>query len=133
MRQIALVVVLMAAVATGTAGYSVAAEQMTREEVMATADKNHDGRIDLEEFNQRLTEVFFFADTDKDGKLSWEEIHAVVVDADPQRFKAADSDGDGKLALYEFLYALDVDFIKADTNHDGVLDMQEVAAMLARK
>ena len=132
MRQIVLVVMLIAVV-TGTAGYSVAAEQMTREEVMATADKNHDGRIDLQEFNQRMTEVFFFADADKDGKLSWEEIHAVVVDADPQRFKAADSDGDGKLSLFEFLYALDVDFIQADKNHDGVLDMEEVAAMLVRK
>lgn len=133
MRQIALVVMLIAVVFTCPAGYSVAAEQMTREEVMATADKNHDGRIDLQEFNQRLTEVFFFADTDKDGKLSWEELHAVVVDADPQRFKAADSDGDGKLAMYEFLYALDLDFIQADKNHDGVLDMEEVAAMLVKK
>jgi Ca2+-binding EF-hand superfamily protein len=133
MRHHALVVMLIAAIAGGIVGYGAAAEQMTREEVMATADKNHDGRIDLEEFNQRLTEVFFFADTDKDGKLSWEELHAVVVDADPQRFKAADSDGDGKLALYEFLYALDVDFIEADKNHDGVLDTEEVAALLARK
>jgi Ca2+-binding EF-hand superfamily protein len=77
--------------------------------------------------------VFFFADTDKDGKLSWEELQAVVVDADPQRFKAADSDGDGKLALYEYLYVLRADFTTADKNHDGVLDMEEVAAMLARK
>ena len=133
MRQIVLVVMLIAAVVAGTTGYSVAGEQMTREEVMATADKNHDGRIDLQEFNQRMIEVFFFADTDKDGKLSWEEIHAVVVDADPQRFKVADSDGDGKLSLFEFLYALDVDFIQADNNHDGVLDTEEVAAMLVRK
>jgi len=80
-----------------------------------------------------MTEVFFFADTDKDGKLSWEELQAVVVDADPQRFKAADSDGDGKLALYEYLYVLHVDFATADKNQDGVLDMEEVAAMLARK
>ncbi|MBP1726297.1 MAG: uncharacterized protein H6Q51_1595 [Deltaproteobacteria bacterium] len=133
MRQIVLVVLVIAAVVAFTAGFSVAAEQMTREEVMATADKNHDGRIDLQEFNQRMTEVFFFADTDKDGKLSWEEIHAVVVDADPQRFKAADSDGDGKLSLFEFLYALDVDFIQADNNHDGVLVIEEVAAMLVKK
>jgi EF-hand domain pair len=133
MKQIAFVVMLIAAVFIDTAGYSATAEQMTREEVMATADKNHDGLVDLQEYNQRLTEVFFFADTDKDGKLSWEEIHAVVVDADPQRFKAADTDGDGKLSLSEFLYALDIDFIKADTNHDGVLDQEEVAAMLTRK
>jgi Ca2+-binding EF-hand superfamily protein len=133
MRQIVLVVMLIAAVVTGTAGYSVAAEQMTKEEVMATADKNHDGRIDREEYNQRMIEVFFFADTDKDGKLSWEELRAVVVDADPKRFKAADSDGDGKLALYEYLYVLHADFTTADKNQDGVLDMEEVAAMLARK
>ena len=133
MRQIALVVMLIAVLFTCPAGYSVAAEQMTREEVMATADKNHDGRIDLAEFNQRMTEVFFFADTDKDGKLSWEEIHAVVVDADPERFKAADTDGDGKLSLEEFMYAVDIDFVQADKNHDGVLDMEEVAAMLVKK
>ena len=133
MRQIPLVVMLIAAVVAGTAGYSLAAEQMTKEEVMATADKNHDGRIDREEYNQRLTEVFFFADTDKDGELSWEELHAVVVDADPQRFKAADTDHDGKLSMVEFLYAVDIDFIQADKNQDGVLEMDEVAAMLVRK
>jgi Ca2+-binding EF-hand superfamily protein len=124
---------LIAAVVTGTAAYSVAAEQMTREEVMATADKNHDGRIDREEYNQRLIEVFFFADIDKDGKLSFTELQAVVVDADPQRFKAADSDGDGKLALYEYLYVLHGDYTAADKNRDGVLDLEEVAAMLASK
>lgn len=133
MRQMVLVVMLIAAVVAGTTGYSVAGEQMTREEVMATADKNHDGRIDLQEFNQRMIEVFFFADTDKDGKLSWVELQAVVVDADPQRFKAADTDGEGKLSLFEFLYALDVDFIQADNNHDGVLDMEEVTAILVKK
>lgn len=133
MRQIVLVVLVIAAVVAFTAGFSVAAEQMTREEVMATADKNHDGRIDLQEFNQRMTEVFFFADTDKDEKLSWVELQAVVVDADPQRFKAADTDGEGKLSLFEFLYALDVDFIQADNNHDGVLVIEEVAAMLVKK
>ena len=133
MRQMVLVVMLIAAVVAGTTGYSVAGEQMTREEVMATADKNHDGRIDREEYDQRMTEVFFFADTDKDGKLSWEELQAVVVDAEPQRFKAADTDGDGKLALYEYLHVLYVDFNAADKNHDGVLDMEEVGAMLARK
>jgi Ca2+-binding EF-hand superfamily protein len=124
---------LIAAVVTGTAAYSVAAEQMTREEVMATADKNHDGRIDREEYNQRLIEVFFFADIDKDGKLSFTELQAVVVDADPQRFKAADSDGDGKLALYEYLYVLHADYTTADKNRDGVLDIEEVGAMTARK
>ena len=133
MRQIVLVVLVIAAVVAFTAGFSVAAEQMTREEVMATADKNHDGRIDLQEFNQRMIEVFFFADTDKDGKLSWVELQAVVVDAEPQRFKAADTDGDGKLALYEYLYVLHADFTAADKNHDGVLDMEEVAVMLVRK
>ena len=133
MRQIVLVVMLIAAVVVGTAGYSIAAEQMTKEEVMATADKNHDGRIDREEYNQRMIEVFFFSDTDKDGKMSWEELHVVVVDADPQRFKAAESNGDGKLALYEYLYVLHADFTTADKNYDGVLDMQEVAAMLVRK
>ena len=133
MRQTLLVVMLIAVLFTCPAGYSVAAEQMTREEVMATADKNRDGRIDLAEFNQRMTEVFFFADTDKDGKLSWEELHAVVVDADPQRFKAADTDGDAKLSLYELVYAVDIDFIQADKNHDGLLDVDEVAAILVRK
>jgi hypothetical protein len=123
----------IAAVALATAANSGAVEQMTKEEVMATADTNHDGRIDRDEYDQRMTEVFFFADSDKDGKLSWEELQAVVVDVDPQRFKAADSDHDGKLALYEYLYVLHVDFATADKNHDGVLDMEEVAAMLARK
>jgi len=36
----------------------------------AETDENHDGNIDREEFHHRQVDVFYHADTDKDGSLS---------------------------------------------------------------
>jgi Ca2+-binding EF-hand superfamily protein len=94
--------------------------------VVQSADSNNDSRIDRLEFHQRTTEAFFLIDTNKDGYLIASEFLATVQGAKPQRIKAADRNGDGKIDIYEYHQALAQDFAAADTNGDGALDMPEV-------
>jgi len=92
----------------------------------AQADLNGDGQIDRREFQLRMVEVFFHADSDKTGFLKPEELNkATVVEED---FSEADMDGDGKISLYEFIeYRFD-DFDEADTDANGLLSVDEVVA-----
>jgi Ca2+-binding EF-hand superfamily protein len=106
-------------------------ERMDASSTMALVDKNKDGRIDREEFHQRMTEVFFFADVDKDGQLTYAELTAVEY-VDPEVFKRADRDGNGKLSLYEFMYVVHRDFDAADKNADGVIDMEELRVLVGK-
>ena len=123
---IALIFALMASITPADC-----AERMDANTTMAITDKNKDGRIDREEYHQRLTEVFFFADVDKDGQLTFAELVAVEK-VDPEAFKKADRDGNGKLSLYEFMYVIHRDFDAADKNQDGVIDLQELQLLKGR-
>jgi Ca2+-binding EF-hand superfamily protein len=121
---------LMCAAAT-TPAFGAGAARLGATATMELSDKNKDGRIDREEFHQRTIEVFFFADADKDGYLTVGEIEAVVSIA-PEAFKRADRDGNGKLSLYEFTYAMHRDFDAADRNADGVIDMAELRVLVGK-
>ena len=89
----------------------------------AETDKNGDGQIDVGEFHDRLVEVFYSADTNKDGFLSVEEFNRIPY---PEGFKEADENGDGKISLKEFVHVRFRQFEDADTNHDGELSLDEV-------
>ena len=90
----------------------------------AETDKNQDGVIDREEFYQRVVEIFFFGDHDKDGYLSPQELAATVEF--PDDFKNADLDHDGRISLVEFMNVRFKTFDEVDTNHDGELSLDEV-------
>src|SRR5262245_46102509 len=60
-------VLLMAHTASG------ADKPLDERAVIQSADTNGDGRIDQVEFHQRMTEAFFFIDTNKDGFLTMDE------------------------------------------------------------
>ena len=89
----------------------------------AEADKNGDGQIDIGEFHDRLVEVFYRADADKDGFLSVEEFERLPFS---ESFKEADENGDGRISLKEFVHVRFRQFEAADTNHDGELSLDEV-------
>lgn len=114
-----------------TAAFGADIQRMDAAATLAISDKNGDNRIDREEYHQRMTEVFFFVDTNKDSSLTIIEIR-VVEEVDPQLFEAADRDGNQTLSVYEYLYALHNDFETADRDKDGTLDMEELRIMVEK-
>ena len=91
----------------------------------AETDTNQDGVIDHAEFQNRLDEVFFSADTDKNGFLDPTELKRLAF---PEDFREDDKDADGRVSMHEFLRVRFHDFTKADQNDDGVLELDEVIA-----
>jgi len=106
--------------------------QLSRKQIIESADENKDGRIDRGEFLHRMKEAFFFVDANKDGYVTLEEYQQAIQGADPQRFARADRNHDGKVSMEEFLQAVNADFDAADTNGDGVLDATEIEMWLSR-
>jgi Ca2+-binding EF-hand superfamily protein len=131
MKTTQMVCLALMCALVGNIAWAASADRMDANATMALVDKNKDGRIDREEFHQRMTEVFFFADVDKDGQLTFAEL-AAVTKVDPEAFKRADQDGDGKLSLYEFMYVIHRDFDAADKNPDGVIDLQELQVLMGK-
>jgi Ca2+-binding EF-hand superfamily protein len=96
------------------------------EEDFALTDRNSNGFIDKGEFHQRMVELFFFADTDRDGRLVPAELRGVPAEV----FRGADRNSDGSLSLIEFTEARAVDFGQVDRDGDGLLSRQEVDAVV---
>jgi len=130
MKKVALGLLIISVVIS-TAAFGADIYHLDAAEIMAMSDKNHDGRLDREEYHQRMTEVFFFIDTDKDGSLTLTEIRA-AGELDPERFSVADRNGNQTLSLDEYLYALHHDFDEADRNQDGTLDMEELRLLVGK-
>jgi Ca2+-binding EF-hand superfamily protein len=105
-------------------------QPLTRQQIIESADRNHDRRIGRVEFLERMKEAFYFIDADKDGSVVIVEYQLIQV-GNPKQFAAADRNKDGKLSMDEFLKAVSRDFDDADKNDDGVLDEEEIRAWIA--
>jgi Ca2+-binding EF-hand superfamily protein len=93
MRRLAPVLVAALAIAGLLAIAPRASAEDIRESFEET-DLDHNGVIDRQEYRRRMVEVFYFADKNKDGVVTIEELRAVGP-VDPQNFRAADKRGDG--------------------------------------
>jgi len=129
MRTFALLLTILAMVSPN-AVFAQGQQPLTRQQIMASADRNHDGRIGRVEFLERMKEGFYFIDADKDGFVVIGEYQLIQV-GDPKQFAVADRNRDGKLSLDEFLKAVSRDFDDADKSDDGVLDEVEMRAWIA--
>jgi len=89
----------------------------------AATDRNHNGEINREEFEQRIIQIFYFADVDKDGYVT---IGQLMVFDEALLFETADIDGDSRLSLSEFLAARFENFREADTDGSDSLSVEEV-------
>jgi Ca2+-binding EF-hand superfamily protein len=103
---------------------------LTAQQMIESADRNNDGRIDRVEFLMQMTDVFYLIDSDKDGSIIIAEYRQIIAGADTKRVQAADRNKDGKLSLDEFRKAISQDFDAADRNDDGVLDAEEIDIFL---
>jgi len=113
--------------------WSEAKKSINSEGIMVITDLNGDDRIDIEEYRHRITDVYFFLDADKDGKLTVFEIQRSMPDIDPAVIDKADVNGDAIITIYEFRYVLYKDFDEIDKNQDGSLDEQEMKAAMEQK
>ena len=86
------------------------------------ADTNHDGKVDRAEYDGFVAELVLLYDTDRDGKLSREE---VANARDPSKFDTIDSNRDQFLVLDEIDAYSDNDFAAMDANSDGSIDRDE--------
>ncbi len=91
----------------------------------AASDENRDGRIDHEEFHHRIVQVFYFADTDRDGYVTNGQLKTFD---EATLFSDGDRDGDGRLSLYEFVNVRFGNFRDADDDSNGTLSEEEVVA-----
>ena len=126
MRMIGTLIVTAALILAGAAARADdTAKKYDPRAAFAEADTNHDGAVDHQEFQERITEVFYSADRNKDGFLDAEELKQLTF---PDDFKADDKDRDGRVSMREFLRVRFHDYDVADTDHDGVLSLDEVIA-----
>ena len=89
----------------------------------AATDRDHNGEIDREEFEQRVIHIFYFADVDRDGFAT---IGQLTVFDEALLFETADLDGDSRLSLSEFQAARSEDFHEADRDGSDTLSVEEV-------
>jgi Ca2+-binding EF-hand superfamily protein len=89
----------------------------------AATDRDHNGEIDRGEFEQRIIQIFYFADVDKDGFVT---IGQLTVFDEALLFETADLDGDSRLSLSEFQAARSEDFREADRDGSDTLSVEEV-------
>lgn len=108
-------------------------QSMNSEEILDITDLNGDDRIDIEEYRNRITDVYFFLDANKDGKLTVVEIQKSIPNIDPAVIDNADVNCDTIITIYEFRYVLYKDFDAQDKNQDGSLDKQEMKTMMEDK
>jgi Ca2+-binding EF-hand superfamily protein len=88
----------------------------------AVADENKDGVVEVDEIVGHALYVFARHDVNKNRYLELSELPG----HDPARFRQADRDGDGRLSHGEVAADKVLEFFEIDTNHNGVITVQEV-------
>ena len=129
MKRTNLLGACVAALALSCLARTGQAEDYDVKAAFAETDSSKDGAIQIDEYFDRLVEIYFHGDTDKNGTLSPEEFARAVVIQEP--FAEVDQNGDGKVDRREFVRARLPVFLKADSDHDGELSLAEVEAALA--
>jgi Ca2+-binding EF-hand superfamily protein len=94
-------------------------------------DANHDGRLQTTELPASLQERLGKADTDRDGVISIQELHAFGVQRRAARFARADKNGDGKLEPSEVTPKHWERLKVADANGDGAVTLDEIERAIA--
>ena len=90
-------------------------------------DTNHDGKLDRAEFQEAVTESFYFRDKNKVGYLTIEELRGTLS---PEVLSAVKHKDSGQITLQEYINAAFRDFEAIDTDKDGLLTVEELEAYI---
>lgn len=104
-------------------------------QLLDRADANGDGTITRTEFTDARAKMFDRLDRNHDGYLTSDDKPRFSLRQKGQQVQQLimmmDKDGDGKVSREEFVNGPSLLFDRADTNHDGVIDAKELAALHA--
>ncbi|MDI9570086.1 MAG: EF-hand domain-containing protein [Pseudomonadota bacterium] len=87
-------------------------------------DTNKDGKLSWEELDREATRIFNEHDKNGDGVLDRQEYD--LIPGKKTKFEDLDADQDGKLTLDELRRAARERFYRQDRNADGVLSEEEL-------
>jgi Ca2+-binding EF-hand superfamily protein len=113
---------------------ALAQSRPNMEALFEQADANHDGKVSKDEFLAARAAQFSSFDRNGDGfideqdfpkrLMSMSQAHARFA----EMLKQFDTNNDGRISREEFAQGPTPIFDLADTDHDGVLNAQELAA-----
>jgi Ca2+-binding EF-hand superfamily protein len=107
---------------TSLIGAATPALARTKKSPVERFDTDHDGTVDLAEAKKAAADLFDKLDTDKDGTLNIKELKGHLSRKD---FTAADLDKDKTLSKDEYLAIVEQRFKSADTDGDGSVSAAE--------
>lgn len=113
MKIPAFSVIALVAFATGAFAQSMPGE------TMLLLDEDGDGQVTYEEFSEEMLPMFDAMDTDKDGKLEFNEVESFMS---RDQFDPADTNSDGVISKQEYGVQIRKDFESADQDGSGVLN-----------
>jgi Ca2+-binding EF-hand superfamily protein len=99
-------------------------------ELLRLMDKDQNGNVSLEEFHNYMNKEFDSLDVNHDGQLDENELARLHWNyLSTQLLPLMDEDHSGKVSREEFMSFMDREFYRLDINHNGRLDVDELAAM----
>jgi Ca2+-binding EF-hand superfamily protein len=99
-------------------------------ELLRLMDKDHNGKVSRAEFDSFMNKQFDSLDVNHDGELDQGELDRLHWNyLSTQLLPLMDKNKNGKVSRPEFMSFMNQEFDRLDTNHDGLLDVDELAEM----
>jgi Ca2+-binding EF-hand superfamily protein len=99
-------------------------------ELLRLMDTDHSGKVSRPEFDSFMSKEFNSLDVNHDGELDENELAQMHWNyLSTQLLPLMDKDKSGKVSRAEFMNFMNQEFDHLDTNHDGQLDVVELAEM----